>query len=312
MRWSILRAYVKRLLSPAALERVLRLRDKRATQKRKQRRERALARFGEFDAAELTAVLRGAGIPVNSVVFAQCSFNDMDTFRGGPVALLKALLAVVGPEGTLIMPAYTANTWETPPRAFDVAKEPTYAGIVAELFRRKPGVLRSLHPRHSLCGYGPLAEALLAGHEACGRADGPGSPLDKLRRREDSFIVTLGVPFGVASFFHWIEDYEPERLPFPVHDAAPKRCVVVDIDGRKHEVLDWELRPEVSVGVSSGSVAKLLSSRAMTTFEHKGVRVCIYRVRQFSEELIALRDRGIIHYARPGSWRLPWRHPVPS
>ena len=270
-----------------------------AAARRTRRRERAIERYGQFEAGELASLLREtAGIPVGSVLFAQCSLNDMHTFKGGAAGVLRALTEVVGPSGTLLMPAYTENAWATPPRLFDVKKEPTYAGLVSELFRRSPGVIRSLHPRHSICGKGPIAEEILAGHDRCVRADGRDSPFDRLRNRDDAFVVTIGLPFGIASFFHWVEDYEPDKLPFPVHKKMPTKCIVRDAQGAEREVLDWGLRPEVAATVSSGRVARLLSPQALRVVTHKGITICIYRFAVLAKELLDLRDRGIIHYRR--------------
>jgi aminoglycoside 3-N-acetyltransferase len=305
MIWSSLRYQVGRWAPKSARAHLRGYLNKRAAKRRQIRREDAIARYGQFDASELASALREAGLVEGSVVFAQCSFDDMYTFQGNPIGVLKALMTTVGPSGTLLMPAYSRNTLENPARPFYITTEPTYTGIVPELFRRLPGVVRSLHPRHSICGCGPLAESLLDGHDVCVRADGPDSPFDRLRQRSDSFIVTLGLPFGITSFFHWVEDYEPEKLPFRVHRFSPVRCLVRDVAGNEREAMDLVLRPEVSATESSGRVAKLLSARAMTVREHKGMLICVYAVKNLADELSGLRDRGIIHYQRPGWWQTP-------
>ncbi len=290
---------LRRLVPKEAKVRLRRYGNAWATARRARQREVSIQRYGQFEAGELASLLRGAaGIPGGSVVFAQCSLNDMHTFKGGPAGVLRALTEVVGTSGTLLMPAYTENAWAVPPRLFDVMKEPTYAGLVSELFRRSPGVIRSLHPRHSICGRGPMAEEILTGHDRCVRADGRDSPFDRLRKQDDAFVVTIGLPFGIASFFHWVDDYEPDKLPFPVHKKVPTRCIVRDVRGVEREVLDWGLRPEVAATVSSPRVARLLSPRALRAITHKGVTICVYRVPILAKELLDLRDRGIIHYRR--------------
>ena len=166
------------------------------------------------------STLQGLGLDAGGVLLVQTSFNDLHSFAGRPAELLAALQALVGAQGTLVMPAYTEDRDSDPPLELDTM--PTYTGIVNELFRRTPGVLRSLHPRHSLCASGPLAAELLAGHDACLYADGPGSPFDRLRMRDDARILTLGLPRAFTSFLHWIEDFEPQRLPLAVHEPQPK------------------------------------------------------------------------------------------
>lgn len=285
-----------RFLPEKLKNRISRFQKKRAAKQRNAAKQSAIARFGMFDVSELAKVLREAGVIEGCVLFVHCSFNDMFTFSGTSIDVLKVLRALVGSSGTLLMPAYTAKTCPVPPRLFDVTREPTRTGVVNEIFRRSPGVIRSLHPRHSICGEGPLAKELLSGHETCIRADGPDSPFDRLRRRNDAFILTLGLPPGFVSILHWLEDIDPSKLPFPVHADEPVLCRVRDIDGRIVVVKDWHVLKNVSVRVDFAGFSKNLSPSAMQYWEHKGLALGLYPVKTLTEELLALRDQGIIHY----------------
>ncbi|GFO63836.1 AAC(3) family N-acetyltransferase [Geomonas paludis] len=296
MTLTLLKYRLRSLLPEFLVQRISKKLRKREGARRKKEREALVRRLGTFDANELVETLHRAGVTQGSILFVQSSFNDMPTFRGNPLDILNALRRAVGPEGTLLMPAYTNNIFETPPRDFLVEREPTYTGIVNEMFRRSPGVLRSLHPRHSICGAGPMAEALLGGHERCLRADGPDSPFDRLRLRPDARILTLGLPPGYISFLHWIEDFEPEKLPFRVHDPEPLLCRVVQADGSAVEVADWQVAQEVAPRMDYRGLARNLSPQAMNFFQLRGTSIALYPVDRLSQELAALRDRGIIHY----------------
>ena len=46
-------------------------------------------------------------------------------------------------------------------RSTTIPKTPSAVGLVNELFRRQPGVQRSLHPYNTLAARGPLAAELL-------------------------------------------------------------------------------------------------------------------------------------------------------
>lgn len=210
--------------------------------------------------------------------------------------LIGTLLKVIGDKGTLLMPAYTNNSLETPPRLFDVCNEPTYTGLVNEIFRRSPGVFRSLHPRHSICGIGPNAKNLLAGHERSIRADGPNSPFDHLRKRSDSFFLTIGLPKGFLSFLHWVEDFEPEKLPFQIHEDQHVNCWVQNYSGEEFEVSDWLLKPKIAASLSLKRVFKHISSDSMRFQSYKGIKFGFYPAKKLAEELIFLRNKGIIHY----------------
>lgn len=265
---------------------------------RRRAKEAGLAAHGPLAPDALVAWLRAQGIGPGCVLLVQSSFNDMHTFAGRPIDLLAALRELVGPGGTLVMPAYTAAPAApgTAAAPLDVANLPTYTGIVNELFRRSPGVLRSLHPRHSLCAEGPLAAELLADHHRCLFADGPASPFDRLRQRNDALILTIGLRPGFTSFLHWIEDHEPAKLPFPVHSSSPKHYAVRDPQGQVIDVLDMQIRPDVASRIDLRRIADALGGEAFRSFEHHGIPFGLYFVKPFSEALISLRDRGMIHY----------------
>ena len=264
--------------------------------KRKQFKLSKIKKYGTFDDHELLNMLRDAGIQGGDILFVQCSLNDLYTFSGNPSSLLQVLLDLVGETGTLLMPAFTTNTFSEPSRLFDPDLEPTYTGLVNELFRRSPGVIRSLHPRHSICGKGPMASALLVGHENCVRADGPGSPFDRLRQCDRAKILTLGLPPAFVSFLHWVEDFEPEKLPFPVHEKEPRKCLVKLADDRIITVTDWLVRASLSDKVSFQKIANHLSDAAMHLWTYKGIQFGLYPFHSLTEELLTWRDAGIIHY----------------
>lgn len=273
---------------------------KRAAQRRRQTRDAAIAEHGQVSVAELLVVLRELGINAGCTLFVQSSFNDLHTFSGRPVELLDALRALVGDTGTLLMPAYTVDSPLAADAVLDavvdVANLPTYTGILSELFRRTPGVLRSVHPRHSICALGPLAPALLAGHENCVYADGPDSPMDRLRQRDDALILTIGLEPGFTSFLHWIEDHEPDRFPLRVHEPAPKRYRVRHPDGRTIHVDDMQVRPEVAARINLPRIAGELGPEVLRWRRHRGIELGLYFVKPLSARLVALRDSGITHF----------------
>lgn len=255
-------------------------------------RKRLVARHGPFTAAQLVSGCRDAGVRSNGVLFVQCSYNDMLTYDGTPYELLTALRELAGPEGTLLMPTYSTNMDETPCRPFDVRREPTYTGIIPEFFRREEGVIRSLHPRHSLCGLGPKAEELLAGHENCVYADGADSPFDRLRKLNAQSLC-LGMPPGFTSFVHWVEDIEPEKYPIKAHDG-PYDCILRDANGR--EICRPFYRRTAGQRKRERVIGQNLGPDSLRTVSFHGIPLCIYTWPALATELLSLRDRGIVYY----------------
>ncbi len=58
---------------------------------------------------ELHNLLVQAGVKAKSVVLLQASDEAMDAFLGGAASLVEEILDMIGPRGTLIVPAFTMN-----------------------------------------------------------------------------------------------------------------------------------------------------------------------------------------------------------
>lgn len=286
------RSYVRQLLPAQTLKWFVRKRNVWRAHRWKRLRAKLTKRHGAFSAAQLVSFCREAGIQEGGILFVQCSYNDLVTYNGTPYELLGALQTIVGPNGTLFMPAYSTNMLESSCRPFDVRREPTYTGIIPELFRREEGVIRSLHPRHSICGLGPRAAELLAYHENCLYADGPDSPFDRMRKANAQSLCLGMVPNPDRhSFMHWIEDIAPEKYPTTVHEG-PFDCQLRDAEGR--ELRRWFYGRRAVVRNRGWQIAKHLGPNAMRTLEFHGIPLCIYFWPTLAEELVSLRDRGIV------------------
>jgi aminoglycoside 3-N-acetyltransferase len=177
---------------------------------------------GPATVSTLEADLQKLGVEPGSVLLVHSSLSALGWVAGGPVAVVQALLACLGSEGTLVMPAYSGEYtdpkgWENPPvpkcwwpvirkemPAFDPQITPTrYVGLIAESFRTWPGVLRSDHPHTSFCALGPRAGEICADHPIEDSV-GEKSPLGTVYGL-DGRVLLLGVGFGRNSSFHVAE-----------------------------------------------------------------------------------------------------------
>ncbi len=92
------------------------------------------------------------------MLLVHTAFRAVGPVQGGPLGLIRALRAALGPAGTLVMPTMTDGA-----TVFDPRSTPTDGmGITAELFWKQPGVLRSTHPGGSFAAQGPLAARICA------------------------------------------------------------------------------------------------------------------------------------------------------
>ena len=144
--------------------------------------------------------------------------------------VLQALGQLLGPQGTLVVPAFTEGNSNTS-RAYRERTAGMAAGQVAryrasmppfdpdssrsegmgrfaEAVRRTPGARRSGHPQTSFAALGTRAADLVGHHdETCHL--GPASPLGRLYR-DDALIVMIGVGYEVCSAFHLAEYLIPD------------------------------------------------------------------------------------------------------
>jgi len=87
-------------------------------------------------------------------------FGDIE--GGGEEAaerLVEELIEAVGPEGHIVVPTFTFGA------PFHPETTTAATGLLAECFRRRPGVLRTRHPTHSIAVRGPNARALVANQD---------------------------------------------------------------------------------------------------------------------------------------------------
>ena len=119
------------------------------------------------------------GVTPGMVLITHSSLSKMGWVSGGAVAVIQALIEVLGKEGTLVMPTHSGDwsdpeEWSNPPvpenwkeiirqtmPAFDLDLTPTRGiGRIPETFRGKKGAIRSNHPQMSFAAYGKDASLI--------------------------------------------------------------------------------------------------------------------------------------------------------
>src|SRR4029078_7739547 len=123
---------------------------------------------------------------------------------GGAGAVISALRAAIGPDGTLVLPTHS---WERAGHGdftFDLMTTPSCVGAISEVFRRLPGIVRSLHPTHSVAAIGPRARALIDGHERALTPCGEGTPYARLIEAGGQ-ILFLGATLDQNTAYHTLE-----------------------------------------------------------------------------------------------------------
>lgn len=165
------------------------------TRKARQRFERWFF-HRKYTARELVdELVRRGGVKPGSVVIVHCAMNNFYNYRGSVDEIIDELLRALGPNGTLCMPAFPNNKYDTN-RFFDVRNEPTAAGLLAETFRKRPGVKRSLNQLHSVCALGPKADYIVGEHHLSRSCFDEHSPFYKIYELEG-----LSVSMGLQRYY---------------------------------------------------------------------------------------------------------------
>lgn len=202
--------------------------------------------YGTYDSERLEAELRTHLAADFDVLMVHSSISDMrPMYEGTAQDVLALLLRLVGAERTLAMPAFFFGTADLYYRdyyrvysRFDVRRTPSQMGLVSELFRRSPGVLRSLHPTHSICARGPLAHELVASHHLSPWACGEASPFG-IMGRHATVILGLGTKsYRALTQVHAMEEILGDGFPVPREPEPIVRAELVDIDGN---VIPYEM-----------------------------------------------------------------------
>lgn len=175
---------------------------------------------------DLVALTLRAG----EVVLVHSSLSRVGFVVGGPQAVVQAILDVLGPQGTLVVPTHTSeNTdpagWQNPPvpeswwpvirgeaPGFDRLMTPAsrWMGVIAQTVRTWPGSLRSDHPQVSFAAVGARAAEVTTGHRL-DDALGDSSPLGAVYRLGGS-VLLLGVGHDSNTSLHLAEWRQPRPL----------------------------------------------------------------------------------------------------
>lgn len=245
--------------------------------------------------ASLTADLRALGVRPGATMIVHSALSSLGWVIGDAPAVIAALGAALGPDGTLVMPTHSGGLsdparWVAPPvplewhsriraemPAYDPAITPTrIMGAIPDSFRSHPGVRRSTHPRQSCAARGPQAAFVTEDH-ALDCAMGERSPLARLYDL-DADVLLLGVAHDRNTSLH-LAEYRarwPSRrnttFGSPVTiDGARRWLEVDDLDFDDTDFArlgeDFERDTEaVLLGKVGAADARLMRQRALVDY----------------------------------------------
>lgn len=258
---------------------------------------------GTFTADELIAEV-ARHLPADFEVLMVHSSMDgfFPMYQGSAKDLVAALIEFCGPERTLVMPSFVmgGRTYDTSEyfrsRPFDVRRTPSEMGLAAEVFRRTPQVLRSLHPTCSVCARGPLAKEMTQGHHISKTGLSPDSPFGAMTRRRTA-ILGLGVEYyrcltHAHTATHQMGDAFPIKFTNPFTQVE-----LVDYDGNR---FDYRLGlPDRTKKLDLRILWSVLSKDELVEWRFHGVSLFLVpQAAVLTERLVEFARRGITIYGK--------------
>ena len=179
---------------------------------------------------ELLALLQQVDLRGNQLV-VHVALSSLGHVDGGARTFCEALIEAVGDRGTIVMPAFTCREIMQRVTGSDQARPLAFhpdfpvsrdLGVVAEAFRRLPGVVRSNHPTHSFAAWGRQARDVLSTQ----RDNNPLGPLKKLNLVQGQLLL-IGTTLQAATVIHLAE--ERASLPYL------QRCTAVRVNAAGYD-----------------------------------------------------------------------------
>jgi len=161
------------------------------------------------------------GLKPEQTVLVHSSMRTIGEVENRADGVLDALMEYFAP-GLLVFPTLTYNSVNAEHPVFSETDTPTCTGILPELFRKRAGVYRSLHPTHSVAAAGREAKEFVSGHENFDSPAHRNSPWGKLYDR-NAVILFIGATLYSNTFLHGVEEW----LPVPgMLTETPQQLVI--------------------------------------------------------------------------------------
>ncbi len=160
------------------------------------------------------------GIAKGDKLIVHSGVSNIGKLKGGLQPLYAHLRERVGPEGTLLFPAFTFDslmkTYLDGSPEFSSNDSATTMGALSQIALNDPERIRSIHPTHSVIGFGKDLDYFLGSHHNDPTPFGPSSPFSRLSEQHGK-ILTIGVGLNSTTSFHVAEDRLGDSFPIKVY-----------------------------------------------------------------------------------------------
>ncbi len=254
----------------------------------------------KYTAKELVEELMRLGLKPGSVVIVHSAMSSFYNYRGTPDELIDELLKAIGPNGTLCMPAYPDDKFNTE-KVFDVRTEKSAAGLLSEIFRKRQGVKRSLNKLHSVCALGAKADYIVGEHHLSKTSFDEHSPFYKIYE-----LKGITIALGLQSYFMGTCIHIPESLLrekytfFRNKFSFPFTYKYIDRNGNTFMHTTYTKAKDHYVRYRNTKLMdKYFDPSKYKRVRFSNLRITTWDVRHVVDTLTRLADEGITIYSYP-------------
>ena len=149
-------------------------------------------------------ILRRFGVPRDGVLIVHSGIAQLSRQGFTAEGIIESLLDHAA-SGNVFMPTMTWRTVSPANPEWDEIRTPSHTGVLSEIFRARYAVARSIHPTHSVAGWGPNAPVLLARHHVDDTPVSGNSPY-ALMRDFPTYVLMIGVGLESCTAIHLAEE----------------------------------------------------------------------------------------------------------
>lgn len=180
--------------------------------------------------------LRNSGVEPTGTLMIHSSMKAIGEVEGGADTVLDALMSYMK-DGLLLLPTHTWDDSNNANGIYDYRTEKSCVGLLTNMFMKRKGVVRSLHPTHSMAAFGARAMDYVSRDDTV-ITEGISSPSPRNGcfgglLDEKATVLMLGAAITSYTYGHCVE--ERLNLPYLLVDE-PKNLKVVGRDGNAHSV----------------------------------------------------------------------------
>jgi aminoglycoside N3'-acetyltransferase len=243
--------------------------------------------------AKLRQQLIDLGVTRGRTIWVQSSWNEFFNVPMRPSEMIDLLRDLIGPDGTLAMPAFPIDP--DPTKLFLVDRAPVNTGLLCEMFRRTPGALRSIHLASSVCAIGPNADFLVRDHHRTAMSWGKDTPFCRLME-VDARLIGLGAGFNYMTPLHVVECLLYDEIPFfqkILNGTIRYRWKRAGGESGEHEFMKrlGDIRPH--------RLRRHFGPDICTDAKISNLKMIAADAKPFVEHAVALGRRGITMYVEP-------------